>query len=163
MTMSTHEDDSGAISPSGRFARMEASLNRIEEKLDLKADQAALEALETRVALIETVGTPRVQEAVSSFKRLEQHVNDLETGRVQTPQTQEVMKSFQKALSDIADLKRDALVKDTAITATKESNKAIADARYAQMRTIVTISSVINGILVALASLVTALSLLHVI
>jgi len=50
----THEDESGGISPSGRFARMEASLERIEQKLDAKADHVDLQGLSIRMADLET-------------------------------------------------------------------------------------------------------------
>lgn len=54
------EDSSGAISPSGRFARMEASLLRIEDKLDTKADAVRLSVVEGRVAALETSDSNKV-------------------------------------------------------------------------------------------------------
>lgn len=58
--------DSGAISPSGRFARMEASLERIETKLDAKADNLLVIDIDKRVTVLETVAT--IREAVSEEK-----------------------------------------------------------------------------------------------
>ena len=41
--------------------RIEGHLERIEDKLDTKADTSALIAIESRVRLMETVGTPQSQ------------------------------------------------------------------------------------------------------
>lgn len=45
--------DTGALGPSGRFARIEAALDRIELKLDVKADVTTTAALEGRLAALE--------------------------------------------------------------------------------------------------------------
>lgn len=45
--------DTGALGPSGRFARIEAALDRIELKLDVKADVVTTAALEGRLAALE--------------------------------------------------------------------------------------------------------------
>lgn len=58
MTVS-HEDESGSISPSGRFARMEASLERIESKLDAKADHIEVQEIDRRVTTLETTDITR--------------------------------------------------------------------------------------------------------
>ena len=59
-----HEADSGALSPAGRFARMEAALERIESKLDSKADHRLLMDLEVRIGVLER--TDSNEEAVAA-------------------------------------------------------------------------------------------------
>ena len=44
------EEDTGALPASGRFERMERALERIETKLDAKADAEHVQQLEIRVA-----------------------------------------------------------------------------------------------------------------
>jgi hypothetical protein len=156
-------EESGSISPAGRFARMEAALERIEHKLDLKADQAAVDALEARVLVIENVGTLKLTDHIADYKRFKEHVSDLETGRVVSAQTAEAMKVFEQHSVDIADLKRDALIKETQIATAKESADAVSKAQFAQMKTYVTAISIVSGVAVFISSGVTVLSLLHVI
>lgn len=59
----TEHDDSGGITPSGRFARMESSLQRIEDKLDSKAEAAEIKVLEQRVTSLERIDSNRVAAA----------------------------------------------------------------------------------------------------
>jgi outer membrane protein TolC len=54
-----HEDESGTISPSGRFGRMEASLERIESKLDSKADHVDVQEIEHRLSTLEVTDITR--------------------------------------------------------------------------------------------------------
>jgi hypothetical protein len=117
------EGGSGSISPAGRFQRMEDALERIESKLDAKADLVRLEALE-------------------------RHITDLETGRIMSPSTQQLMSQFQKSLDDIATLKRDQEVRAAALQAEKEAIKSIADTRYNSLRTMVGVASIVNAVVV---------------
>lgn len=130
--MSEETVSDGAISPAGRFMRMEAALERIEQKLDAKADLVRLEALE-------------------------RHITDLETGRVVSPTTQVLMGQFQQALQDIDNLKRDQDIKEASLAAEKEAIKTIADTRYGSLKTLVAVATVINGVIVAAVTILTAL------
>jgi hypothetical protein len=58
------ETEAGGLSPGGRFARMEGALDRIEAKLDAKADQTTVHDMGVRVALLEVLHSNR--EAVSA-------------------------------------------------------------------------------------------------
>lgn len=49
--------DTGALPASGRFVRMEAALERIEAKLDLKADLARVASVEARQTALEQLLT----------------------------------------------------------------------------------------------------------
>lgn len=80
-------NDTGALGASGRFARMEAALDRIELKLDLKADVALVQALELRLAQSEqriadmysgAAMSPRGVELLNRFENLERTVDSLE-------------------------------------------------------------------------------------
>jgi len=54
MTDSVHDTaDTGALSSQGRFKRMEEALERIETKLDAKADSIIVVQLEARVLKLE--------------------------------------------------------------------------------------------------------------
>ena len=59
-----------AISPRERLARIEALLVTIEQKLDYKASQADLLALEVRVREMEVKGTHHAQDALEEARRL---------------------------------------------------------------------------------------------
>lgn len=63
MSPLAEHDDSGSITPSGRFARMESSLQRIEDKLDTKAEHAEIKLLEQRVTSLERIDSNRVAAA----------------------------------------------------------------------------------------------------
>lgn len=158
MTTDTH-DESGAISPAGRFARMEASLDRIESKLDSKADLAVLTALAARVQIIEESGTPEAREALEAVRRLQQHITDTETGRSLTPVAQEYLNRFNQAIVDVAELKRNEITRQAVVEEQKKAIKDIADARYGSMRTMVAVFGIIQSCVVVV---VTALSVLHV-
>ena len=59
----TEHDNSGGITPSGRFARIETTLQRIEDKLDGKAENAEIRILEVRVTSLERIDSNRVAAA----------------------------------------------------------------------------------------------------
>jgi Pyruvate/2-oxoacid:ferredoxin oxidoreductase gamma subunit len=65
MTDDVPNGDSGAISPSGRFARMEASLERIETKLDAKADNVEMQDLDKRLTTLEITDLTRTATMVA--------------------------------------------------------------------------------------------------
>jgi len=52
--MSEDETNTGALSAAGRFARMEAALDRIETKLDNKADESEMMIIAGRLIALET-------------------------------------------------------------------------------------------------------------
>jgi len=56
--MAEHEEEhpSGSLSASGRFARMESALSRIEDKLDAKANESDVEA---RIATAEALANEK--------------------------------------------------------------------------------------------------------
>ena len=158
MAVENH-DDSGTISPAGRFARMEASLDRIEAKLDSKADVADVVALTARVGVLEAVGSPEAQEALKTVKAVQEHLNDLEQGRSQSPQTQLLLSQFNQMGRDIADLKRDKEINVAVAEAERKAIKEVADARYNSLRTMVAVVSVIQMLVVVV---VTAISAFHI-
>jgi hypothetical protein len=78
-------NDSGAITPGGRFERMEAALVRIEEQLDQKADMKTLERhgqlierLDSRMDSVEQWKRDREQEAEFVER---QHIRRLTKGQ----------------------------------------------------------------------------------
>lgn len=127
--MSPDTQDDGTILPSGRFARMEAALDRIERKLDLKADTARVEALESVV------------------DALEKHLTDFTTGRVITPTGAEYLRRFNEMEKGLEVLEQS----DSNRTAVAQAIKATADSRYRGLLWVVGIATVFN-ILFSLAS-----------
>ena len=142
-------NEDGTITPSGRFARMEAALNRIEDKLDSKAETARVEALEVTV------------------DNLEARMNDYATGRITTPNTQEYLRRFQAMEQALTDLQRHGSPEaQEAVTAVarlgsriealelSESNrgaiasalKETADVRYRTLMWVVGLVSILNVI-----------------
>lgn len=104
--------DTGALGASGRFARMEAALDRIELKLDLKADVTLVQALELRLASTEalitglhtgTVSSPRAEALIARFENLEKVVDKMED-------QDEVAAGVLKAAKESADKKYDRLM-----------------------------------------------------
>lgn len=73
-------DDAGALSSQGRFQRMEEILNRIETKLDTKADVVRLQALEDHVRELEAgrIVSPLSQMYLGKFADMEKAVELLE-------------------------------------------------------------------------------------
>lgn len=76
----TSDTDAGALSSQGRFQRMEDALIRIEAKLDAKADAARLIALEDHVRDLEAgrIVSPLSQLYLSKFNDLEKAVETLD-------------------------------------------------------------------------------------
>lgn len=81
------EIDTGSLGPSGRFARMEAALERIELKLDLKADLSRVTELEARHVALDnklsglldgTIQPPRSAEYLRRFERMEETVDRMD-------------------------------------------------------------------------------------
>ena len=76
------EGNGGELKPAGRFERIERSLERIENKLDLKADQIDLDHLLARVELLERQrieGVAMGQPLIEQFKIMIRDVEDLKT------------------------------------------------------------------------------------
>lgn len=110
--MEDNVNDTGALGPSGRFARMEAALDRIESKLDLKADVSLVAALEARMVLFETkltgllTGTnlsPRSEAFIARFEKLEKVVDKMEDD-------EEIRKGILESAKKTADEKYDRLM-----------------------------------------------------
>lgn len=71
MSDTTDNESSGALSPSGRFARMEAALERIENKLDQKAEITEVAAIATRVFVLEIDRESRAAVSAANEKAAE--------------------------------------------------------------------------------------------
>jgi uncharacterized protein YdcH (DUF465 family) len=103
--------DTGAISPSGRFARMEAALDRIELKLDLKAD------------------TSRVVELEAKHNALEDSIRRMVSGETTSPMGQLYLQKFVDMEKSIEELE----AKDLTREAVLQAAKAQVDARFRWM------------------------------
>lgn len=77
--MAIHDDEvgSGSLSPSGRFARMEAALERIENKLDQKADIARVQLAEGRLLELEAGRNPLTAIALQRIGDIERDVRTI--------------------------------------------------------------------------------------
>lgn len=120
--------DTGALGPSGRFARMEASLERIESKLDLKADVV------------------QVVELKASHEALKQHVNDMVSGNVRTALSEVYMAQFTDMKATLDVLEEESKKREAVAMAVKER----ADARFKVMSWVVGGATTLN-VLVAIA------------
>jgi uncharacterized protein YdcH (DUF465 family) len=100
--------DTGAISPSGRFARMEAALERIELKLDLKADSS------------------RVAELEAKHNALEESIRRMVSGETTSPMGQLYLTKFTDMEKSIESLE----LKDLTREAVLQSAKAQVDSRF---------------------------------
>lgn len=129
-------EDTGSISPSGRFARMEAALDRIESKLDLKADLVRLEALETKQKLFED------------------HVNDLISGRTMSAQSQEYLRRF-TGMEEAIDKLNSEWSNRVAVAQAVEK---AGDARYRSLMWLVGLATLFNFVLMVAVAIFTYLS-----
>lgn len=96
MPSNMNEDgtEAGGLTPGGRFARMEASLARIEAKLDAKADrhdvervEADIQAMKLRIATYDQIlvsAAPREQQFMAEHAQVLRDINDLKTTRATT-------------------------------------------------------------------------------
>lgn len=57
--------------------RIEGGLTRIEDKLDTKADKAALDSLESRLRLIESLGTEQSRRSEADIRTLSKDVTNM--------------------------------------------------------------------------------------
>jgi hypothetical protein len=114
--------DTGALGPSGRFARMEAALDRIELKLDLKADMTRVVELEARHAALEL------------------SISRMVSGETTSPLGQLYLQRFNEMESSIEDLK----TKDQNREAVALAVKSDADRRYGTLLWIVGVASLFN-------------------
>ena len=108
---------------------MEAALDRIEHKLDLKADAARVEALEIVV------------------DGLQKNFNDALSGRTISPQAQDYIRRFAEMERSIDQLEQS----DSNKVAVAQAIKDTADVRYRSLLWVVGIVSVLN-MAVAIAS-----------
>lgn len=114
--------DTGALGASGRFARMEAALDRIELKLDLKADVARVSELEGR------------------HVALERMVSDMATGRTVSPLSALYLDRFKK-MEETIDKMAD---EDSNRAAVLTAAKAKADDRYSRLMVAVGVGTLVN-------------------
>lgn len=73
----SHFDDA-AIPITGRFQRIEDTLSRIEEKLDLKANLTEVSRIDSRVLALENGTSPSSQRVVQEVFSLQQNVTTLQ-------------------------------------------------------------------------------------
>lgn len=138
--MTESEHDAGALSSQGRFARMEAALDRIESKLDSKADLATVLALESRMRVLEDSGSPDAREALSKVNNLSQHLNDIETGRALNPISQQYLQQFNDMRKEISELKQGESNREAVQTAARQTS----DDRYRSIMLIVGFATAFN-------------------
>ena len=119
--------DTGALGPSGRFARMEAALDRIELKLDLKADASRVTELEVK------------------HVALERYIQDMVSGQVQSPLGQLYMQRFTEMEKSIESLEEADSNKQAVADAVKEA----AESRYKTLTWAVGIAMLVNVALAA--------------
>lgn len=117
--------DTGALGASGRFARMEAALDRIELKLDLKADVARVSELETRHVALEKL------------------FNDMATGKVVSPLSALYLERFNQMERTIERMEGE----DSNRAAVLASAKAKADDRYSRLTVAVGGATLVNMVL----------------
>jgi hypothetical protein len=121
----TNGEDTGALGPSGRFARMEAALDRIELKLDLKADNT------------------RVMELEAKHNALEDQIRRMVNGETTSPIGQMYLQRFTDMEASIEAIEVRESNRQAILDATKQS----ADSRYSTLLWIVGISIVVNAII----------------
>lgn len=83
----SEEFENGTLSPKGRFERMENSLQRIEAKLDAKAEAAEFHVLEGQVQALQVLGSASAQEALRESRELDRRVRSLEMWKAAIPPT----------------------------------------------------------------------------
>jgi hypothetical protein len=71
-------NEDGGISPGGRFQRMEDSLERIESKLDHKADRDDVQRLELRIVSLESGTTPLGMLLIKQFEKLQRDMERID-------------------------------------------------------------------------------------
>lgn len=99
--MAEDMSDTGALSSSGRFERMERALGRIEDKLDSKADASSVSRIEGELALLESQVESIVMEGTRPSRDAFQYATDnrrrieaLELFNLQTQFTREGKVNF---------------------------------------------------------------------
>lgn len=102
------EQDTGALGPSGRFARMEGALERIESKLDQKVDVKDFARLEGRLGALEV------------------SIADAMSGKTTTALGALYMQQFTDMKASIEKLEQDA--RDRAVL--EEAAKGRVDSRF---------------------------------
>lgn len=120
--------DTGALGPSGRFARMEAALERIELKLDLKAD------------------TTRVVELEAKHNALAESLRRMASGESTTPLSQLYLQRFTEMEKSIEILEQ----KDSNREAVLATAKSSADSRFALLAWAVGLGTLFNILLATL-------------
>lgn len=114
--------DTGALGPSGRFARMEAALDRIELKLDLKAD------------------TSRVVELEVKQQALEQLIADMASGKHISPLSAMYLERFNQMEKSIEKMETEDSNRAAVLLAAKE----VADSRYIRLSWVVGGATIFN-------------------
>jgi len=114
--------DTGSLGPSGRFARMEAALERIELKLDLKADLSRVTELEAR------------------HVSLDNKLSGLIDGTIQPPRSAEYLRRFEKMEATVDRLEDDESNRQAVLEAAKRT----ADEKYTRLAWVVGIVTILN-------------------
>lgn len=114
--------DTGSLGPSGRFARMEAALERIELKLDLKADLS------------------RVTELESRHVALDHKLSGLIDGTIQPLRSAEYLRRFEQMESAVDKLEDDESNRQAVLEAAKRT----ADEKYTRLAWVVGIATIGN-------------------
>lgn len=114
--------DTGSLGPSGRFARMEAALERIELKLDLKADLSRVTELEQR------------------HVTLDNKLSGLIDGTIQPPRATEYVRRFEKMAESVDRLEDDESNRQAVL----ESAKRTADEKYIRLAWVVGLTTIAN-------------------
>jgi uncharacterized membrane protein YcjF (UPF0283 family) len=86
----------GGLSAAGRFARMEAALERIEHKLDGKADTILVGRLDERLGILEDHGSREARDALTLASSNQQRIIELEKGDL----TSKVSRDAQTKIAD---------------------------------------------------------------
>lgn len=127
--------DTGALGASGRFARMEAALDRIELKLDLKADQTALAGLEAKHNALETL------------------ISDMSTGKIVTPLSAMYLEQFNSLKKSVEAMEDEDRGRAAVLAAAKGSS----DQRFNRLAWAVGIMSVISMLVSVGAAIATVI------
>lgn len=80
------QEQPGSLSLDVRLQRIEAMLDRLDEKLDIKASEVELERLTNRVDTLEHVGSNNAQAALRAAEKLEDRVARIERYMARYPQ-----------------------------------------------------------------------------
>ncbi len=150
--------DTGALGASGRFARMEAALDRIELKLDLKADASRVVELESKLTSLDhdldsvlngTRVSPRISMAIERLTELEKahhalvrQLDDLTSGRATSPLSAMYLERFSGMEKSVERLEESESNRAAILASAKEK----ADAQIMRLSIVVGAATIGNMI-----------------